>query len=288
MRHHRIRSSPPPTHRLLAAALIACAIAVALAPSMGRWAAPAASATLAAHGGFALALHLCATLVGTGVVVAAVRSFRAGHPGGREDPGTVLHSPRCYDCLAAAYCLGREARMRERTLDLAGVGAGARVLDVCCGTGTLALAAQRRMGASGYVHGIDASPDMISHAKWKAAHCGLPVEFQVAAAQSLPFPDGTFDVAMCSLALHHLPAELRSTAIEEMRRVVRPGGCVLVVDCARGRGMWALFHPVALLHQGRSGILEGVIALMRDSGLERLESGPLSCAGLAYAVAYRR
>ena len=91
--------------------------------------------------------------------------------------------------------------MRERTLDLAGVTAGERVLDVCCGTGTLALAAKQRVGfRTGRFTGSDASKEMIVHAKAKAARRDAAVAFDVAAAQSLPFPDATFDVVFCSLA----------------------------------------------------------------------------------------
>jgi SAM-dependent methyltransferase len=207
---------------------------------------------------------------------------------GHHAPGATLHSPRFYDVLAAVYCLGREGRMRRRTLELARVAAGERVLDVCCGTGTLALAAKRRVGADGSVHGIDASPQMVARAVKKSAASGQPVHFEVAAAQSLPFPDRTFDVVLCSLALHHLADEARVRAIAEMYRVVKPGGRVLAVEFGQRRGVHLLFHPPALLHTHKwPDILGGAVETMRRAGLDRVVTAPLGFAGLTYAIGER-
>ena len=286
MHHQLIGRSRLGIHALLAAVLVACAVVVAHWPSMWRAVASVAGATFAAHAGLAIAIHFGVGLAGTGVVIAAVRAHGREHRHDHDKPGATLHSPRFYDWFAAAYCLGREGKMRERTLDLAGVAAGERVLDVCCGTGTLALAAKERVGSNGSVHGIDASKEMIAHAKAKAARRQLPVGFDEAAAQSLPFPDATFDVVTCSLALHHLPEEVRAGAIGEMQRVLKPGGRMMVVEFGKARAA-SLLHPVALLHHRRAGILDGVVAAMRDAGFERISSGPLGFAGLAYAVAHR-
>jgi SAM-dependent methyltransferase len=128
---------------------------------------------------------------------------------------------------------------------------------------------------------------MIAHAKAKAERRELPVVFEVAAAQSLPFPDATFDAVTCSLALHHLPEEVRAGAIGEMQRVLKPGGRMMIVEFGKSRAASSLFHPVALLHHRRAGILDGVVAMMRDAGFERIASAPLGFAGLAYALAYR-
>ena len=287
MHHQVIGKSRLGIHVLLAAVLVASAVVLAHWPSVWRAAAAVAATTFAAHAGLAIAIHFGVALAGTGVVLAAVRAHGRGHRDDGGKPGATLHSPRFYDWLAAAYCLGREGKMRERTLDLAGVAAGERVLDVCCGTGTLALAAKQRVGSDGSVHGIDASKEMIAHAKAKAARRDLPVIFDVAAAQSLPFSDATFDVVTCSLALHHLPEEARASAIAEMQRVLKPGGRMMIVEFGKSRAASSLLHPVALLHHRRAGILDGVVALMRDAGFERVASAPLGFAGLAYALAYR-
>jgi ubiquinone/menaquinone biosynthesis C-methylase UbiE len=287
MHHQLTGKSRLGIHVLLAAALIACAIVLAHWPSMWRAVAAAMATTVAAHAGFSIAIHFGVALGGTGVVLAAVRAHGRGHHHHGGKPGVTLHSPRFYDWLAAAYCFGREGKMRERTLDLAGVAPGERVLDVCCGTGTLALAAKERVGSNGSVHGIDASDEMIAYAKAKAARRDLPVVFDVAASQSLPFADATFDVVICSLALHHLPEEVRAGAIGEMQRVLKPGGRMMIVEFGKSGGASSLLHPVALLHHRRAGILEGLAPLMRAASFERVVSAPLGFAGLAYALAYR-
>jgi ubiquinone/menaquinone biosynthesis C-methylase UbiE len=207
---------------------------------------------------------------------------------GDHSPGATLHSPRFYDLLAAVYCLGREGRMRERTLDLAAVAAGDHVLDVCSGTGTLALAARRRVGPGGSVHGIDASPEMVARATTKSARRGLPVHFEVAPAQSLPFPDQKFDVVLCSLALHHLPEEIRARAIGEMYRVVKPGGRVLAVEFGAGWGVHLLLQPRVLWGARKDwSVLDGAVDLMKRAALADVFTAPLGFAGLAYALGRR-
>src|SRR5918996_529929 len=91
---------------------------------------------------------------------------------------------------------------RERLISLAELQSGKSVLDIGCGTGTLAIAATRHVGPTGTVHGIDASPQMIARATRKAAKAGAPAVFQVAAAEELPFPETTFDVVLSTLMLH--------------------------------------------------------------------------------------
>src|SRR5215471_15579110 len=81
---------------------------------------------------------------------------------GPRTKGRVLHSEaHYYDLLAWLLTFGRERAFRERLVGLARVDPGDTVLDVGCGTGTLAIAAKRRVGAAGAVHGVDASLEMI-------------------------------------------------------------------------------------------------------------------------------
>jgi ubiquinone/menaquinone biosynthesis C-methylase UbiE len=203
-------------------------------------------------------------------------------------PGATIRWARLYDWLAQLHYFGRERPVRERTLDIAGITPGEHVLDVGCGTGTLALAAKRRVGASGSVYGVDASAEMIARAKAKSARKGLPVEFEVTAAQSLPFADAMFDVVLCTLAMHHLPEHARAEALAEMRRVLKPEGGALIVEFGRGQGVRALLNPVALLHARRHPrMLDEVSTLMKRAGFERVVTGDLGLGGLGYALARR-
>jgi ubiquinone/menaquinone biosynthesis C-methylase UbiE len=264
-------------HLLLGSVLVGCAAVLLNLPFMSR-AIGSVAATL-------VAVHVAAALGAGGILFAALRSHGRAHRKDGDALGATLHSPRFYDWLAAAYCLGRERRMRERTLDVAGVAAGEHVLDVCCGTGTLALSAKPRVGASGEVHGVDASPEMIARARAKSARRGLPMAFEIAAAQSLPFADATFDVVLCTLALHHLPEDARTAAVEEMRRVAKPGGRVLIVEFGKGRGAWAVLHPVALLHARKTRqILDGVVDVMKRARFGSVVTGSLGFGGLGYAL----
>jgi len=71
---------------------------------------------------------------------------------------------------------------------------------------------------------VDASPEMIAVAESKAARRKAPAQFQVAGAQSLPFPDASFDAVVTSLMLHHLPEADLLPAVGELLRVLQPGG----------------------------------------------------------------
>ena len=87
--------------------------------------------------------------------------------------GAVMRSSaRFYDLMVWLLTFGRERAFRERLVELARVQLGESVLDVGCGTGSLAIAAKRRVGPTGIVHGIDASPEMIARATRKATKAG--------------------------------------------------------------------------------------------------------------------
>ncbi|MBK9923195.1 MAG: class I SAM-dependent methyltransferase [Elusimicrobia bacterium] len=124
-----------------------------------------------------------------------------------------------------------------------------RILDVCAGTGRGALAvAAHRPGAQ--VIGIDLSVPMLAVAERKVPPKDRGrVTFRAMDAARLEFEDGSFDAAMISLALHELPPDLRARVLDEMVRVVKPGGRIYVADydwpsAAVGRLLLRLFFLV--------------------------------------------
>jgi ubiquinone/menaquinone biosynthesis C-methylase UbiE len=144
--------------------------------------------------------------------------------------GAVIHWALLYDLLVWVISFGKERALRQRQIDLAGIAPNESVLDVGCGTGTLAIAAKRRVGRSGRVYGIDPSPQMIARARKKARKAGVELVFETAAIEALPFPDATFDLVLSTVMLHHLPAEARRQGVREIRRVLKPGGRLFAVD----------------------------------------------------------
>jgi ubiquinone/menaquinone biosynthesis C-methylase UbiE len=88
---------------------------------------------------------------------------------------------------------GKLRELRQRTADLADIQPGEKVLDVGCGTGTLAMEIEQRVGATGQVFGIDPGGQQIARARRKAARRHLSIEFQVGVIEHLDFPDQTFE-----------------------------------------------------------------------------------------------
>ena len=197
--------------------------------------------------------------------------------------GAVLHSAARYDLLLWLAMLGREGAFREKVLRLARLQLGEAVLDVGCGTGTLAIAAKRRVGPTGTVQGIDASPEMLARAEKKARKAGVEVVLRNAMAQALPFPDAQFDAVLTTVMLHHLPRKARAQCAAEMRRVLKPGGRALAVEfgvaASEQKGFLAHFHRHGHVK------LSDIISLLSEAGLNSVESGAVGIRDLQFVLA---
>ncbi len=121
-----------------------------------------------------------------------------------------------------------DALERDLILGLVGPAAGLRILDVGCGDGALAVALSRR-GAK--VTGIDTSPRMIEAARLRAGRQGADTAFDVATAQSLPFPPDAFDTVIAVTVLCFI--EDGTAALGEMERVLRPGGRLVIGELGK-------------------------------------------------------
>jgi len=137
-----------------------------------------------------------------------------------------------YDFMNHAMTAGLDRRWRNATAH-AVVLPGDRVLDACCGTGDLAIAAQR---AGGYVTGLDFSERMLERARTKSGQ----IEWIRGDALALPFADDSFDVATVGFGVRNL--EDLESGLRELRRVLRPGGRIGILELTRPRGLLRPFY----------------------------------------------
>ena len=153
---------------------------------------------------------------------------------------------RFYDPIIRATT--RERRFQKRLLEIAGLSAGDRVLDLGCGTGTLAISAAKRQPLAA-IHGIDADPSMIERARQKARTARAEVELTTGSATELPYADTSFELVLSSLLFHHLNHDSKEAAAREVARVLVPGGRLLVADWGAPSDplMRALFLTIRLV-----------------------------------------
>jgi ubiquinone/menaquinone biosynthesis C-methylase UbiE len=190
----------------------------------------------------------------------------------KQTKGRILNGGWRYDLhgwfLDTCLFRGKGRELRQRTIMLADLQPGETVLDVGCGTGTLAIKAQRRVGTAGRVVGIDPSSEQIACARAKAARRTVSVEFQVGVIEQLAFPDQTFDVVLSTLMMHHLPANLKRQGIVEITRVLKRGGRLVIADFTRKQERTG---QAARFHAGGSSLHE-LAALIADADYTEVET----------------
>jgi ubiquinone/menaquinone biosynthesis C-methylase UbiE len=170
-----------------------------------------------------------------------------------------------YDVVAR---LAGAPRVYRAVIDAADLRPGLRVLDVGCGTGSLLAAAARR--ASGLdITGLDPDPRVLRRARRKLARAGATARLDQGYAQELPYADGAFDLVLSSLMLHHLGDGAKEGMLAEVRRVLAPGGVLLLADLTgpmHGHGLLRRRHR----HGPRPEFAASIPDLLRDAGLREV------------------
>lgn len=153
----------------------------------------------------------------------------------------------------------------ELTLETASLRPGERVLDVACGTGVVARRAAEAVGPTGAVAGLDLAADMIDVARRAPAPAEPAIEWHVGDAASIPVPDAAYDVVVCQMGLMFMADKDRAAA--EMRRVLAPGGRVVVVTPGEIQRPFEIMERAIVEHIGADlGAFVTLVFSMHDPG----------------------
>jgi SAM-dependent methyltransferase len=159
------------------------------------------------------------------------KDFRAADPFGFAPvlhPGAPVWFNQLIDKL--------QFQALRRALKLARISPGSRVLDVGCGTGRWV----RRYAELGFcATGVDAAPNMLASAR----EHGTVTPLIAGEASQLPFSDCVFDCVADVTVVQHIPSGFQAQALSEMTRVLKPGGCLILMELIRGRGAHIFPHP---------------------------------------------
>lgn len=164
-------------------------------------------------------------------------------------------------------------------LDQAALRPAHRVLDIGCGTGTLALLI-KRLYPDVAVVGLDPDPKALTRARKKAAWTGVTIQFNQGFSDELPYPEASFDRVFSSFMFHHLKDEDRAKTLINVRRVLVPNGSLHLLDMERpeaeARGWWAgMLRSNPHLKDNSPGT---VLKMMADAGFvgaNRVASGAI-------------
>lgn len=165
-----------------------------------------------------------------------------------------------------------EAVIKQRLIEQARLAPGFGVLDLGCGTGTLAI--RMKLAQPGAViSGLDADRAILDIARRKAVASGVDVTFVEAMAYRLPFRDGAFERVVSSLVMHHLTLPDKRRAACEAYRILRPGGELHVLDfgAPHDPASWALSLAMRWLEEVGDNIRGRLPAIFTEAGFEAVE-----------------
>ena len=201
------------------------------------------------------------------VTFARVAGRRGYIPALRFDALTRLYDP-------VVAITSREHGFKRRVIEHARIKDGESVLDLGCGTGTLAIEVKKERPKA-KVTGLDGDKAILERAKVKAKDAGVKISFQYGLSNDLPYDARSFDVVLSTLLFHHLTDEAKADTAEEVRRILRLGGRLLLADWGRPQDpvMRTAFLSVQLLDGFRntsSNVAGRLPEFLRDAGLKRV------------------
>src|SRR4051794_33743129 len=179
---------------------------------------------------------------------------------------------RVYDPVVAIT--SRETAFKRRLLEHARIKDGESVLDLACGTGTLAIEIKKDHPKA-KVAGIDGDRAILARARAKAREAGVKIDFQRGLSSELPYEARSFDAVVCTLFFHHLTDEAKADTAEEIKRVLRLGGRVLIADWGRPQDplMRMMFLKIQILDgfaNTASNVAGRLPEFLRDAGFKRV------------------
>ena len=185
----------------------------------------------------------------------------------------------------ACSLIGLGTALRRFELGLLGPLPPGEALEVGCGTGELLLRMAERYPHTSFT-GLDPDAEALAVSARKFSHAGLRVELKLGRAETLPFADGRFQLVVSSLMLHHLDRATKLLALREWRRVLAPGGRLLLVDFGVPRSRLArlILWPLRFdLFEEQSDNFRGrVPGLLQAAGFDFEEVGVYRSAVVAY------
>lgn len=144
-----------------------------------------------------------------------------------------------YDALTGLYdrVVGLtmpEKKFKQSLIQQAAIGPHVRVLDFGCGTGTLTLLIKESC-PDALVSGVDVDPKVLAIAQEKIKGQQLSIGLTQYDGKRLPYPDGSFDRVLSSLVFHHLTSQQKQAALQEIHRILVPGGEIHIADWGKRR-----------------------------------------------------
>lgn len=207
-------------------------------------------------------------------------------------PALRLHALTPYYDRVVALAT-RDAELKQRVVELLPTTGQGVLLDLGCGTGTLAIALKQHCPRLA-VYGVDADGDILALARRKAREARFEVHLQQGRAGALPFADRSFDSVVSTLMFHHLLPEAKREALAEVRRVLRPGGAVLIADFGRSPAWWRrlsfavsvrLLDGAAVTRDHATGSFASYLHAAGFEAVNRIESLPVAVGQIDFLSA---